>query len=98
MGSEGGSGLPARHSLAATAVIHGSTLSLSLSWLPAALDEAEVAALGRAWVDMLAGIAAHAGRPDAGGHTPSDFALLDLDQGQVEDLESAFAIDTTRDW
>jgi nonribosomal peptide synthetase CepB len=74
----------------------GPVLSLALSWSGALLAEGEVRALLSAWVDMLAGLAAHAAQPGAGGRTPSDFSLLTLAQSQVEELEAEL-IDITRE-
>jgi non-ribosomal peptide synthase protein (TIGR01720 family) len=51
------------------------------------LDEPEVAELARLWAAALAGLAAHAARPGAGGLTPSDLPLVQLDQDEVEGLE-----------
>ncbi|QUQ69298.1 non-ribosomal peptide synthetase [Kutzneria sp. CA-103260] len=53
------------------------------------LDPASVERLGAAWLEMLTGLAAHAENPDAGGHTPSDFALVEVTQGDVQELTAA---------
>ncbi|RSM55269.1 non-ribosomal peptide synthetase [Amycolatopsis sp. WAC 01376] len=50
------------------------------------LDPATVERLGEAWLEALAGLAAD---PAAGGHTPSDFALVELAQQDVTELEAA---------
>jgi hypothetical protein len=42
-------------------------------------------------VAALGGIVAYAGRPGAGGFTPSDFPLVALDQGQIAGLEAEVA-------
>ncbi|RSM88015.1 non-ribosomal peptide synthetase [Kibdelosporangium aridum] len=52
-------------------------------------DLATVERLGEAWLEMLTGLAAMAGNPGAGGHTPSDFDLVDLTQRDVTELEAA---------
>ncbi len=49
--------------------------------------------VGRAWLDLLAALAAHTTDPAAGGHTPSDFGLLDLAQQQIDELEAGFTDD-----
>ncbi|MGE6738607.1 condensation domain-containing protein, partial [Streptomyces sp. NPDC059900] len=72
---------PATHALAAGAIIqdtpHGPELTLSLAWPGGLLDHARGVALGRQWLDVLTGFAAHTdGDPAAGGHTPSDLPLL----------------------
>ncbi|WP_328685222.1 non-ribosomal peptide synthase/polyketide synthase [Streptomyces sp. NBC_00343] len=88
-------GMPVLHALAAGAVVadtaSGPELTLTLSWPAALLDETDVAELGRAWLALLSGLAAHTAGPQAGGHTPSDFSLLDLDQDEVDDLEAIAA-------
>ncbi|MEV8318418.1 amino acid adenylation domain-containing protein [Streptomyces sp. NPDC059900] len=91
-------GMPARHALEAGALVqdtpHGPELSLSLAWPSGLLDAADADRLGLGWLDLLAGLAAHTtADPAAGGHTPSDFPLLDLAQDEVDDLESAWADD-----
>jgi nonribosomal peptide synthetase CepB len=53
------------------------------------LDPATVARLGEAWLEMLTGLAALAGDPDAGGHTPSDFDLVEVTQRDVVELAAA---------
>ncbi|QES45326.1 non-ribosomal peptide synthetase [Streptomyces venezuelae] len=87
--------MPATHALDAGAVVRdtaeGPALTITLSWASRLLDEADAERLGRAWLDMLAGLADHTADPTAGGHTPSDFRLLDLAQDQIEELEAGFA-------
>ncbi|MFG2971361.1 condensation domain-containing protein [Streptomyces sp. NPDC048288] len=88
-------GMPVLHALAAGAVVadtvSGPELTLTLSWPAALLDETDVEEVGRAWLGLLNGLAAHTAGPQAGGHTPSDFSLLDLDQDEVDDLEAIAA-------
>jgi non-ribosomal peptide synthase protein (TIGR01720 family) len=95
LGGDVGPGMPVMHELEAGAVLRGTAsepaLALSLSWPGGLLDEAAVRDLGEEWAGLLAGLAACAARPDAGGHTPSDFDLLDLGQDEVEDFESGVA-------
>ncbi|NJQ03961.1 amino acid adenylation domain-containing protein [Streptomyces sp. PLAI1-29] len=86
--------MPAPHTLEAGAAVRdtadGPELVIHLSH-PAALDETETERLGRLWLAMLAGLAAHTTDPGAGGHTPSDFPLLDLAQDEVEQFEAIAA-------
>ncbi|MER7923552.1 non-ribosomal peptide synthase/polyketide synthase [Streptomyces sp. NPDC096057] len=88
-------GMRVLHALAAGAVVadtaSGPELTLTLSWPGALLDETDVDELGLAWLELLSGLAAHSAGPQAGGHTPSDFSLLDLDQDEVDDLEAIAA-------
>ena len=93
LGGAAGPGMPAAHVLEVTALARetaaGPELVVSLAWPQGLLEQAEAAALADGWVAALSGIAAHAAAPAAGGHTPSDFPLVGLSQGQVEELESA---------
>jgi non-ribosomal peptide synthase protein (TIGR01720 family) len=66
----------------------GPVLALTLAWPDGLLDAADAGDLAAGWRDMLHGLAEHAARPGAGGHTPSDFPLLALAQDQVEALEA----------
>ncbi|KOG36893.1 hypothetical protein ADK38_47380, partial [Streptomyces varsoviensis] len=85
--------MAAGHTLEANAVVQdgpaGPVVTLTLGWPSGALDESEAERLGRGWLEMLGGLAAHTTTPGAGGHTPSDFPLLALDQESVAELESA---------
>ncbi|KNE81123.1 non-ribosomal peptide synthetase [Streptomyces xinghaiensis] len=88
---------PVLHAVEAGAVVRdtpaGPELTLTLSRPAALLDDASADRLGRLWLDMLAGLAAHTADPAAGGHTASDFPLLDLAQDEVDELEAGFADD-----
>ncbi|MEU6041875.1 amino acid adenylation domain-containing protein, partial [Actinomadura sp. NPDC047616] len=85
--------MAAGHVLEVSGVVHdlpdGPELVLGLMWPERLLTETAVRELADAWAAMLAGLAAHAADPAAGGHTPSDFPLVPLDQGQVAELERA---------
>ncbi|MFC8124129.1 amino acid adenylation domain-containing protein [Streptomyces sp. NPDC057302] len=87
--------MPATHTIEAGAVIvesaAGPKLTLTLSWAAALLDESATERLGLLWLDLLGGLAAHTTDPAAGGHTSSDFPLLDLAQDEVDELEAGFA-------
>ncbi|WP_407562711.1 amino acid adenylation domain-containing protein [Streptomyces sp. 184] len=95
VGGSAAAGMPVAHALEAGAVVQdgpaGPALTVSLSWAGGLLDDADAERLGGAWLELLAGLAAHTEDPAAGGHTPSDFPLLDLAQNQIEELEAAFA-------
>ncbi|MEU9331659.1 amino acid adenylation domain-containing protein [Streptomyces sp. NPDC048290] len=90
--------LPVRHVLGAGAVIRdsaaGPELSLMLTHPAGPLDTAAATRLGHHWLRLLGGLAAHTTDPAAGGHTASDFPLLDLDQDDVDELEAEFADET----
>ncbi|MFF0033656.1 amino acid adenylation domain-containing protein [Streptomyces avermitilis] len=84
--------MPAQHTLEAGAAVldtpAGPELTLTLMWPTGLLDDAEVDRLGRLWLDLLAGLAAHTADPGAGGRSPSDFPLLGLGQREIDELES----------
>ncbi|WP_030437892.1 non-ribosomal peptide synthetase [Actinoplanes subtropicus] len=85
--------MPLRHVLEIDAVVldsaGGPELNLSVTRAGRILGDAEVQSLGEAWLGMLAGLAAHAGDRDAGGHTPSDFPLAAVTQRDVAEIENA---------
>ncbi|MFE2042882.1 amino acid adenylation domain-containing protein [Streptomyces sp. NPDC059477] len=87
--------MPVPHALEAGAAVrdtrHGPQLTLSLSRPARVLGDAAVDTLGRIWLALLRGLATHSDHPEVGGHTPSDFPLLDLDQDEVEQLEAIAA-------
>ncbi|MFG2647895.1 amino acid adenylation domain-containing protein [Streptomyces sp. NPDC048436] len=86
--------MPSMHALEAGAAIvdtaDGPELTVSLSWPGHVIDDADAERLGRLWLNLLGGLAAHTTDPTAGGHTPSDFPLLGLAQSQIEELEAGF--------
>src|SRR5262249_833614 len=65
----------------------GATLSANWSWAPALVDAAAVRALAEGWFAVLERLARHAAQPGAGGLSPSDLALVDLTQDEIERLE-----------
>ncbi|MCP2343571.1 non-ribosomal peptide synthase/polyketide synthase [Actinomadura rupiterrae] len=69
----------------------GPELTLSLAAPAGLFGTDELDEILAAWAAMLDGLAAHAAAPGAGGHTPSDFPLVTLTQGQVDDLEPGLA-------
>ncbi|NJQ03968.1 hypothetical protein, partial [Streptomyces zingiberis] len=89
--------MPVGHTVEAGAFVQdgpeGPELTVTLGRPSAVLGAAEAERLGRSWLEMLAGLAAHTEDPAAGGHTASDFPLLDLAQDEVDELESGFAGD-----
>ncbi|MBW5426191.1 hypothetical protein GKQ77_32335, partial [Streptomyces sp. BG9H] len=90
----GGSGdpeTPLRHLLDVGAMVRdtpgGPELTLTVHWPRRLVRDTDAARLGRAWADMLGGLAAHTAAPASGGHTPSDFPLLDLAQDEVDEFD-----------
>ncbi|HEY0419820.1 MAG TPA: condensation domain-containing protein, partial [Acetobacteraceae bacterium] len=70
----------------------GSRLSASWTWAAALLGEAEVRDLAETWFRALVALTRYAAQPGAGGRSPSDLALLDLTQGEIERLESHYQV------
>ncbi|MEV6752601.1 amino acid adenylation domain-containing protein [Streptomyces sp. NPDC051214] len=95
IGSSAADAMPATHTLEAGATVRdtaeGPELTLSLSWHGALLDDTAADRIGELWLDLLAGLAAHTTDPAAGGHTPSDFPLVELAQDEVEQFEAMAA-------
>ncbi|MGW2228796.1 amino acid adenylation domain-containing protein [Streptomyces formicae] len=87
-------GLPLSHALEVTTLVEdhgaGPRLRLTLSWPGGLLTEPDVASLARTWLAGLSALARHAERPDAGGRSPSDLALVSLSQEQIERLENTW--------
>nr|WP_239476841.1 non-ribosomal peptide synthetase [Nocardia arizonensis] len=54
------------------------------------LDAEWVRELADLWMAALGALAVHAGRPDAGGHTPSDMPLVRVGQGDIEQWEREY--------
>ncbi|MEV0259662.1 amino acid adenylation domain-containing protein, partial [Streptomyces sp. NPDC050732] len=94
-GGTDGSDTPAPHALEGIAAVRdtpeGPELTVTLSWPGRLLSEADAERLGRTWVRMLTGLAAHTDDPTAGGHTPSDFHLLRLEQDEVDQFQAIAA-------
>ncbi|MFE4974132.1 amino acid adenylation domain-containing protein, partial [Kitasatospora sp. NPDC056651] len=69
----------------------GPLLVAQWSWAAELLDEERVRGLAEAWFTALSALAEHAGRPGAGGHTPSDFPLVAIDQPELDRLAELHA-------
>ncbi|MEV5576525.1 condensation domain-containing protein [Spirillospora sp. NPDC052269] len=84
--------VPCAHALEAMAAIvdtpRGPELNLSLSSPRRLLDEEPLRDLCEGWAAMVTGLAAHAGRPGASGHVPSDFPMVSLSQDQIDQIEA----------
>ncbi|SPE64234.1 Linear gramicidin synthase subunit D [Streptomyces netropsis] len=66
----------------------GSSLVAGWSWPQDLLDEDDVRDLAQTWFRALEAIVTHAAGPGAGGHTPSDFPLVNLTQGELDGLRA----------
>ncbi|WP_068157233.1 non-ribosomal peptide synthetase [Rhodococcus phenolicus] len=65
----------------------GTVLRADFAYATGVVGAEEIAALADRWRTMLTGLARHVARPGAGGHTPSDFPLVELPQHRIDDLE-----------
>jgi len=83
--------LPLSHSVAVNAVAtgrpEGPSLAATWIWPDGLLSEDAVHQLAESWFCALRLLVAHSRQPGAGGHTPSDLALLSLSQAEIDDLE-----------
>ena len=68
----------------------GPVLRAGFAFPTGVLTAAEVGELARRWSAALAGLARHVAAPDAGGLTPSDLPLVQLDQAAIEALEARY--------
>jgi non-ribosomal peptide synthase protein (TIGR01720 family) len=68
----------------------GPFLLANWKWAPSALDDEQIGRLSRLWFEALAGICAHV-RHGGGGLTPSDLAVAQLSQQQIDELERLYA-------
>ncbi|GAA3989769.1 hypothetical protein GCM10022384_42160 [Streptomyces marokkonensis] len=86
--------MPAGHVLEVDAVTldgpAGPRLTAVFRWPRALLAPEAAAALSTAWTRALTALVDHVRRPDAGGWTPSDLPLVDLDQSDIEAIEAAW--------
>ncbi|MEV0087321.1 amino acid adenylation domain-containing protein [Saccharopolyspora sp. NPDC050642] len=88
-----GPGMPPVHLLDLNAAVLSTAgrpqLVATWSWQPP-LDRDQVTALAEIWFEVLRGVTTATDQPGAGGHTPSDFGLVNLTQQQIDQLESAW--------
>ncbi len=68
----------------------GPALSAHWTFAPALLGAAAVEDLAATWFRALTALVQHAAQPGAGGLSPSDLALVDLTQGEIERLEGDY--------
>ncbi|MBK1783696.1 non-ribosomal peptide synthetase [Prauserella cavernicola] len=66
----------------------GPVLRVNWSWVHDLLGEDDVRELAERYTTALTGLVAHVVDGGAGGHTPSDVDLLDLDQDEIDDFEA----------
>ena len=90
----GGGDMPLAHGIEINAFTldgaEGAKLSATWSWAPALLAQADVRDLAHGWFRALEALVRHAALPGTGGRTPCDLPLVELSQGEIERLESAY--------
>ncbi|HLM57759.1 MAG TPA: amino acid adenylation domain-containing protein, partial [Pyrinomonadaceae bacterium] len=74
------------HLLEVNAGVYDGELRLDWSYSRDLHDRATVERLAADHLETLRAIVAHCLSPEAGGHTPSDFPLAKLEQGQLDEL------------
>ncbi|MBI0300640.1 AMP-binding protein, partial [Streptomyces sp. PRKS01-29] len=88
--------IPVMHALEVMGVVHdlpdGPQLTLIVSWPSELLAVSAARSLVDGWAAMLTGLATHTTDADAdtgiGGHTPSDFPLVDISQSELDEFEA----------
>ncbi len=86
IGEDAGAETSPAHLLDITGAVTDGELKLSWTYQPDAHDDATVRRLAEQVMEALREIVVHCARTDAGGRTPSDFPLANLDQAAVDRL------------
>ena len=88
--------LPLHHSIVLDAFVRdrpdGPQLEANWSWAGHLFDQDAIGQLGRYWFEALEAFIAYARKPGAGGFTPSDISLVELNQSEIENLEAEFSL------
>ncbi|WP_280300946.1 non-ribosomal peptide synthetase, partial [Nocardia abscessus] len=82
--------MPAMAPLDVNAIVVGDKLTANIGYPSTLLSAAEVREFGELWTTALEAVARHANSTGAGGHTPSDFALVRSTQRDVDTWERRF--------
>ncbi|WP_346168385.1 amino acid adenylation domain-containing protein, partial [Streptomyces javensis] len=94
LGGGVGDEVPLAHALEAVGLVRdlpdGPLLTLTLAWPQHLHHPDDMRRLADGWLAMLTGLATHT-TGSGGGHTPSDFSLITLDQSQIDALEAELA-------
>uniref|UniRef100_UPI002454A97A non-ribosomal peptide synthase/polyketide synthase n=1 Tax=Nocardia cyriacigeorgica TaxID=135487 RepID=UPI002454A97A len=93
LGSLGGAydaDMPAMAPLDVNAIVVGDKLTANIGYPSTLLDAASVREFAELWVTALEAVARHANSTGAGGHTPSDFALVRTEQRDIDSWEQRF--------
>ncbi|QFU91620.1 non-ribosomal peptide synthetase [Amycolatopsis sp. YIM 10] len=76
---------PLGHALTIDVHVRAGVLDATWTWAGNAVAEADVLALAESWLEALRTLAGQTG----GGHVPSDFPLVSIEQEQLDALEAA---------
>ncbi|WP_280253294.1 non-ribosomal peptide synthetase [Nocardia abscessus] len=82
--------MPAMAPLDVNAIVVGDKLTANIGYPSTLLSAAEVREFGELWTTALEAVARHANSTGAGGHTPSDFALVRSTQRDIDTWERRF--------
>ena len=86
--------MPFDHGLELNALVHdhvdGPRLDAIWSWPQEMWSEHDVHELAQHWFQAIHALVDHGTQPDAGGHTPTDFPLLTLNQHEIDHLDATF--------
>ncbi|WP_280443546.1 non-ribosomal peptide synthase/polyketide synthase, partial [Nocardia brasiliensis] len=82
--------MPAMAPLDVNAIVVGDKLTANIGYPSTLLSAAAVREFGELWTTALEAVARHANSTGAGGHTPSDFALVRSTQGDIDGWERRF--------
>ena len=74
------------HHLEINALVIDGRLRMNWTYSEDRYESATVEALAQGFLDALRVLIAHCQSPEAGGHTPSDFPLIDLSQKELEEF------------
>ena len=66
-------------------------LSATFAFAPGMFSRDEIAELSDLWVQALRGLATHSGSASAGGHTPTDFGLVEVSQSDIDTWDEVYA-------
>jgi amino acid adenylation domain-containing protein/non-ribosomal peptide synthase protein (TIGR01720 family) len=91
--SPGASASPHRardHLVEVVALVQGGALRTEWSWWPRAHDRASIADLAARATAALRGVIRHCTAAEAGGYTPSDFPLAELDEDRLAALQRRY--------
>ncbi|MGH3848116.1 MAG: condensation domain-containing protein [Pseudonocardiaceae bacterium] len=85
--------MPLAHGLELNALVYdhdqGPWLQANWSFAPDLWSEADVREIAQYWFHVIQALVKYGSQPGAGGHTPTDFPLVSLSQGDIERLEAS---------